>query len=328
MARYAFHHISLEVLSEGKGIQASLDQLLQDMSWAPTLSSTQKPLLSLSFRHNGQGVGVLPPQARQVFTVEGFEGYETSRDFYLTHGASFFYLQPLEGKGEAHLAPSFFDQPPLLQQKFFGFGLIRLLRPLGLFSLHAACLLAPDGVGVLIVGSSGSGKSTLTIGLIREGWGYLSDDAVLLRKGSEAVEAMALRRHCFIDAQTPVDYSDFRLGEMVPDAVSGQRQRVYVDETFPGQAVPTCVPRVLVFSRIVPEPKSTLLPLTRVDALQILLTESGPQLFDPYTMAQQMEILKTLLSQTKTYELRAGADLHRDPRILEYLLVEQAGKGS
>jgi hypothetical protein len=87
------------------------------------------------------------------------------------------------------------------------------------------------------------------------------------------------------------------------------------------------VPQVLVFSRIVPEPKSTLLPLTRIDALKILLTESGPQLFDPFTMAQHMEVLKTLLSQTKTYELRAGADLHRDPRILEHLLA-RVGKGS
>ena len=322
MLQYVFHHILLEVLSEGKEIKDSLDQLLQDMSWAPTLSATQEPLLTLSFRHNSQGGGVLPPQARQVFEVEGFGGYANGPDFYLTYGPSCFYLQSLEGKGEAHLAPSFFDQSPFLQQKFLAYGLIRLLRPLGLFSLHAACLLSPDGVGVLIVGSSGSGKSTLTIGLIRKGWGYLSDDALLLRKRSEAVEAMALRRHCFIDAQAAEDYSDFRLGQKVPDAISGHRQRVYVDETYPGQAVSTCVPQILLFSRIVPEKISTLQPVTHVEALKNLLTESGPQLFDPCTMAQQMEVLKTLLSQTKTYELRAGVDLHRDPLILKHLLTQ------
>jgi adenylate kinase family enzyme len=178
---------------------------------------------------------------------------------------------------------------------------------------------------VLIVGSSGSGKSTLTIGLIRKGWGYLSDDAVLLRKSSEAVEAMALRKYCYIDAQTAVDYSDFRLGQKVPDAIRGQRQRVYVDETYPGKAVPTCVPQILVFSRIVSEAVSTLKPVTRVDALKNLLTESGPQLFDQTSMPHHMEVLKTLLSQAKTYELQAGLDLHRDPLILERLLT-QAGK--
>jgi hypothetical protein len=34
-----------------------------------------------------------------------------------------------------------------------------------------------------------------------------------------------------------------------------------------------------------------------------------------------MGILKTLLSQTKTYELRAGLDLHRDPLTLKRLLA-------
>jgi len=322
MSRYVFHHISLEVVVEGKGIHDGLDQLLQDMSWAPTLFSSQKPLLTLSVCCNGHGVGALPPQARQIFEVEGFTGYETGRDFYLTLGASFFYLQSLEGKGEAHLAPSFFDQPQLLQQKFFAYGLVRLLRPLGLFSLHAASLLAPDGMGVLIVGRSGSGKSTITIGLIRKGWGYLSDDAVLLRKGADAVEALALRSHCFIDAQAAGDYLDFRLGEKVSDASGGQRQRVYVEEAYPGQAVRTCVPQILVFSRIVPEPNSTLQPVSRVAALKNLLTESGSQLFDQFTMAHHMEVLKTLLLQTKIYELRAGLDLHRDPLILERLLTQ------
>ena len=321
MLRYVFHHIPLEVIAEGEEIRDSFDQLLQDMSWAPTLSSTQEPLLRLSVHRNGQGFGSIPHQARQVFKIEGFEGYETGPDFYLTYGPSCFHLQSLEGKGVAYLASSFSDQSPLLQQKFLAYGLIRLLRPLGLFSLHSACLLSPERVGVLIVGISGSGKSTLTIGLIRKGWGYLSDDAVLLRKQSEAVEAMALRRHCFIDAQAAEDYSDFRLGQKVPDAMSGQRQRVYVDETYPGQAVSTCVPQILLFSRIVPEKISTLQPVTHVEALKNLLTESGPQLFDPCTMAQQMEVLKTLLSQTKTYELRAGLYLHQNPLILQRLLT-------
>ena len=322
MSQYAFHHIPLEVHSEGKDIQNSLDQLLQDMSWAPTRSTTQKPLLRLSIHRNGQGMGGIPPQARQVFKVEGFEGYETGSDFYLTYGPSVFYLQSLEGKGVAYLASSFADQSALLQQKFLAYGLIRLLRPLGLFSLHAGCLLTPDGAGVLIVGRSGSGKSTLTIGLIRQGWGYLSDDAVLLRNGSEAVEALALRRHCFIDAQAAGDYPDFRLGQTVPDASGGHRQRVYVDEAYPGQAVPTCVPQILLFSRIVPGPNSALQPVTRVEALKTLLTESGPQLFDPCTMPQQVEVLKTLLSQTTIYDLRAGLDLHRDPLLLARLLAQ------
>ena len=45
---------------------------------------------------------------------------------------------------------------------------------------------------------------------------------------------------------------------------------------------------------------------------------------DQSTMAQHVEVLKTLLYQTKTYELQAGLDLHQDPLTLERLLA-QAG---
>ena len=322
MPRYAFRDIPMEVQSEGKEIEDTLDRLLQEMSWAPTLSSTQKPLLRLSIHCNSEGIGGVPRQARQVFEVEGFGGYENGPSFYLTYGSSCFYLHSLKGKGVAYLAASFSDQPSLIQQKFLAYGLLRLLRPFGLYPLHTASLLTPDGAGLLIVGGSGSGKSTLTIGLIRKGWSYLSDDAVLLRKRSEAVEALALRRSCYVDAQAAGDYLDLRLGEMVPDAGSGYRQRVYIDETYPGQAVQTCTPQVLLFSRIVPETASTLQPLNRVDALKKLLTESAPQMFDKFTMAQHMEVLESLLRQTETYELRAGLDLRRNPLTLERLLVQ------
>lgn len=96
-------------------------------------------------------------------------------------------------RGDALLAPAFFHQPPLLRHQFWAFGVLKLLRALGLYGLHAAGLVARIGCGLLLVGDSGYGKSTLTIGLVRQGWGYLSDDAVLLRRVSEEIEAVALR---------------------------------------------------------------------------------------------------------------------------------------
>src|SRR5215207_6256123 len=64
------------------------------------------------------------------------------------------------------------------------------LRRCGLFELHAAGVVEPEsGGGYLVVGPSGSGKSTLATQLASVGWGYLSDDALLLRGGDESVEA-------------------------------------------------------------------------------------------------------------------------------------------
>jgi hypothetical protein len=58
-------------------------------------------------------------------------------------------------------------------------GLLALRRYSYLIALHAAGLVAPEGV-LLIAGRKGSGKTTLAAALLAAGWRYLSDDTVLL----------------------------------------------------------------------------------------------------------------------------------------------------
>ena len=134
----------------------------------------------------------IPPNGREVLRADGFVGFEADDEFYLTDGSSLFHLLPRKGEGYARLAPSFSVKPKLAQTNFWCFGLLKLLRPLGVYSLHAAALAATDGAGLLLIGAPGSGKSTLAIGLIRQGWRYLSDDAVLLRDGWRGIEALPL----------------------------------------------------------------------------------------------------------------------------------------
>lgn len=42
--------------------------------------------------------------------------------------------------------------------------------------IHAGAVVSPGGDGVLLPGEAGSGKTTLTAGLVRAGFGYLSDE--------------------------------------------------------------------------------------------------------------------------------------------------------
>lgn len=55
-------------------------------------------------------------------------------------------------------------------------GEYTVLAEKGLLLLHAGAVLAPDGRALLLPGASGSGKSTTTFGLVRAGFGYLSDE--------------------------------------------------------------------------------------------------------------------------------------------------------
>ena len=327
MVRYAFHDLILEVRQDAAQDGIELQQLLHELSWneqgAPAGPGKRSLSLSiLSYEH----APVVPATAREVLNVEGFRGLEDRGDFYLTDGASLFRLKHGQRLAEVWLAGSFLHKPPPLRQSFWAFGLLKLLRVEGIFSLHAAGVVAEDGEGILLVAEPGSGKSTLTIGLVREGWRYLSDDALLLRSRPEGVEAMALRRHFYIDSSDAGDYSDLGLEGEKPDRSGRPRRRVALDATYPDQHVSSCTPRVLLFPRIVPEAHSVLAPLDPAEALRRLLTQSGLQLFDRASSARHLGVLNDLLRQATSYELRSGTDLKKKPMELARMLLDAEGQ--
>jgi HPr serine kinase-like protein len=325
---YGFHDFSLEVSQEELMAGLDLSDLLQDLSFVSIQARERKPSLCLSIRMSDQIFLHSYCAAREVFQIDGLCGREQGNDFYLSEGTSLLHLQILKGEGEATLVPSFFQQPPLLQQRFWGFGLLKLLRPLGLYGLHAAGVVSPTGLGLLMVGKSGCGKSTLAIQLIRQGWGYLSDDAVLLRLQPGGVEALAFRKPFSINIDNSTEYSDLPLGGADgPHAPGKQKRRVDIQDAYPEQYVPGCVPRMVVFPRILPEPQSVLQPISRLSALGRLLSQSGPQLFDKGAMLHHLELLKRLVSQCQTFELRAGLDVCREPGTFERLVSQAKENG-
>lgn len=324
MAFYTFHDLTLEVRQEGEEPGQELAQILLSLSWAETDRLVRQPSLYLSVYLNDTASEPLP-SAREVFRADGFCGLESGEDFYLTDGSSHLHLQMVKGRGDARLAASFFAKPFLLRRNFWAFGLLKLLRPLGLYSLHSACVVTPPGAGLLMVGKSGSGKSTLTIGLIRQGWTYLSDDAVFLRLQADAVAALTLRKQCYVKAAAVAAYADLPLGDEIVDATGGPKRRVYIEDAYPGQERTECIPRVILFPRLVSRPDSTLLPLDRSNAFRSLLACSDLQLFDRGTSAQHFEIMNRLVQQTAAYELQAGRDLHHHPGTLARLLRESEG---
>jgi HPr serine kinase-like protein len=321
---YTWQDLTLAVQHDRPQPAAELGPLLHDLSWERTEVGERRPSLSLTVHRDDHRLRV-PPRAREVFQAEGFRGLACDDEFYLTDGVSLLHLQVSQGRGEAWLVPAFATKPRLLQRTFWAFGLLKLLRPLGLYSLHAAGVVhAPDG-GLLIVGRSGSGKSTLALGLLRQGWVLLSDDAVLLRRHAEGVKALACRKHVYVHAEAAARYTDLPLEAEVPDGAGGHRRRVGIETAFPAQQVAGCRPRVLLFSRIVSCTHSTLRSLDGPTALMHLLAHSGPQVFDRQTMQPHLEVLRQLLQQTTAYELRAGRDLYEEPSMLVSLLREAEG---
>jgi hypothetical protein len=321
---YRFHELSLMVRQEAAESAAELARTLDDLSWMHGKFHGRTLSLCLSV-HQQAPPYRSPPTASCMFQTDGFRGYEHGDEYYLTAGTSQWCLHLRRGRGEAWLAPGFAETPARLRRSFWGFGVFKLLRTLGVFSLHAASVVSPSGVGLLIVGAPSSGKTTLALGLLRRGWGYLSDDAVLLRLGTDTVEALACRRDAYVNADDAARYADLPWGEEAPHAPSGCKRRLCVAATHPGQIVSRCVPKVLLLPRIVEAPRSTVRPLDRTHVLRQLLTQSAPQLFDRRTMDAHLAVLTCLLDQAVSYELQAGRDLYDEPLTLKDLMSELTG---
>jgi hypothetical protein len=325
MACYTFQELTLEVTHAEPAYAHDVAQLLQELSWVGGTPTGQSPTLRFAVHQHTRALGV-PAQARCVFRAEGFCGAELEDAFYLTDGASLLHLQPMQGQGTAHLAPTFRALPRVVQDHFWAFGLLKLLRPLGFYSLHAAGVVPAHGQGILIIGASGSGKSTLALGLLRQGWGYLSDDAVLLREQPHGITALACRKHWYVDARTAARYADLPYGDEEPETHGGWKRRILLADAYPEQQVTACLPRMLLFPRLVPSAPSAIRPLDRLSALQSLLAQSGPQLFDRRTMTAHLEVLKRLVQQAACYALHAGCDLYEQPGLLGHLLAQATGE--
>ncbi len=240
--QYRFHDLVLAVTLEGHGVGAELRRLLLDMSFE--LTSNQPATLALQVA--SATYHLRPPHnAPLVFDHDGLYGFEDVAGMgYLTEGTSL--LQVEASTARARIASGFAQRPWLLRQQFWAFGVLKLIRPLGLYGLHAAFVGKRPEHGLLMVGASGSGKSTLAVGLIQHGWHYITDDALLLKAQPEGVVAHTLRRP--FSLETPrVGEMEIPLGEAMSSDTGHGKRRFEVDAVFPGQRLPFCLPRVLLF---------------------------------------------------------------------------------
>lgn len=325
-AIHALHEdVVLVVSDECPGRQLYLSELLRDLSFVRTESPpTEAAVLRLSVRENAEGLG-LPAGERVRLGVTGLLTIDVGSSAYLGDGESLLRVDLERSCAGAWLAPTFESRSAEHRQRFWAFGLLKLLRRQGLFGLHAAAVATPEGPNVLFVGPSGSGKTTLAIALIRRGGRFLTDDAILLRARSDGVDALALRRPFSVDVTTAGEYPDLVATWARAHHRVARKQRADAHAAYASQHVPGFHPQVIVFPTVTSQQRSSLRAISRSAALAHLLTQSGPELFDQSTMTAQLDVLARLLRQAMPYELASGRDLHRHPEAIVDLLQQVHG---
>jgi hypothetical protein len=198
------------------------------------------------------------------------------------------------------------------------------LRKAGLFDLHAAGVVEPEGgAGLLLAGPSDSGKSSLTIRLAASGWGYLTDDMLALRAEAGAIRAWAFRRSFSVSEQSLAGAGRPALFAALGEPVNSDPTKRALDPAagFPGQFVESCAPRVLCFPTLTGEGESRLERLSQAEAMRRLVRHSPWASYDRATAREHLSVLGRLASQCRAYELRAGRDLIEEPGRAAELLA-------
>lgn len=198
-----------------------------------------------------------------------------------------------------------------------------VLRRCGLFELHSGGVVPPkQGRAVLIAGASGSGKSTLTFQLAACGWGYLSDDTLLIEEGQHGIEAWGLRRFFALTADT---MAAMRLPQAPIDpAVGLVKKRFTPQDFFPSGQIQNAQPGAIVFPVITNEKESRVRILTPLEAMARLLRLCPWAGYDKPTAGEHLRTLGRLARETVSLDILAGTDFLDDPVRASDLLIAYA----
>lgn len=213
---------------------------------------------------------------------------------------------------------------PLSLFNVMAYALDIALRRCGLYQLHGAGMVTPDGkAGALILGASGSGKSTFAAVLASRGWLYLTDDALLLNEEGGVVHARGIRRFFSASEATLASCSLKFLNQAVgaPMLSDPHKRRLEPLVAFPDQFMTSCVPDALFFVSITGKTSSEVESTPRVDTMARLIRSNPWASYDKLTARDHLQILSRLTNQCKAFSLRAGVDVLSDPSCAEDLLL-------
>jgi hypothetical protein len=212
---------------------------------------------------------------------------------------------------------------PVALANLMSYAMQAAMRRTGLYELHAAGVVEPTrGRGALLIGNSNCGKSTITTRLANDGWGYLSDDMLVLSEASGQVEARGLRRHFAVSPVVVEGWKLPRLKDALGGPIPSDSTKRSLDPSivFPKGFTGLCVPLVLLFPSITGEAKTRIEKLSQSDAMMRLITACAWARYDRAVARDYLQVLAMLVRQSASFALHAGHDLLREPELARTLL--------
>lgn len=245
------------------------------------------------------GASLLPPRHRYAVGRLGAEL------IYAIAGLACVRVAPTTGRAE--IWTTVFDPDSVAE--LVSIAVLETASFRGFYGLHAGAVVR-DGVGYLLPGASGSGKTSVCLALTRAGFGYLTDDFLLLRADAGGLRGVPCFRTFKVDASWAARFAEL---SFLNDLPSSDGKRMFDPEAcYPGSHVLSIQPTVIVFPTIVAGHDSTVREIPKREAFSRLL----PQIrlsADGRAAGAHLQLLGALVRDCVTFELRHGDDFLRAP---------------
>ncbi len=313
---YRIHGLSVSVSCDQLSVCQQIHAILNYFELETLVTPPTQSHVTLVFIAQ-QHFSPIPTGISQLARYGSISLWQTANHFCLGDGCSIVQLDPVSGYASAMLHLASWEDPAKLRGDkitLITLSLFILLRQWQLYAMHAACV-AKKGRGYLFVASGGCGKSTLALSLVRQGWDYLSDDSIVLRVHENRVEALPLRRDLYVHPTFAHDFPEIVAHWKTSPLIGERKKRVDMKTLYPEQAVTHCTPQQIIFPKIVPEPKTRLIPIDNTEALFQLMLQSGLLTSEAHRASKHLKVLTRLLHQTQTYQLLMGRDLKENPSL-------------
>jgi hypothetical protein len=255
----------------------------------PVSFPDRDPDIKLSFTR-AEVLPALPRGPNNFAIAEGGRCCVTSEGFYLRFENSLLRLHD----NSVSVSVCVHNATDTELGRVTSFAVCAALRRYGLFELHAAGLVEPlRNEAVLLIGPSGSGKSTLTLRLAKAGWGYLSDDEVLLSVAGKGVEARGFRSFfALATANTSGFKTCFEPAGLFATAPSAR-----------------AAPGFVFFTSLSGERVTRVSELSQAETMTRLIRACPWATYDTAVAGAHLQLLSRLARQAQGFDLQAGTDL-------------------
>ena len=316
---YSFHRLELRVLCS-EAIASSLGSRFR------LLGSIAQPseIISFDFQpvSGPSGHTVQKPKGpgSPFYEFEYGEAlyFKDSDQLYLRFGEGVRVLcAPTQGRATFSAVESDPVNLFMATHLMFTIVLVEMLKRRGYYSVHAAGF-SKDGKAILIPGTSGAGKSTLAITLLRSGLGYLSDDMVFVRRGSDELRVFGFPEDVDVSDQTIRFFPELGFLAGAPKAYGWPKKQVRADEVYGVELVGEATAGAIILPQIAHRDTSAVREITSDEALleivsNVLLTEIR-------SCQMHLSVLTELVRHTPCYRLETGRDFEQIPSILAELV--------